>query len=282
MVLGDARSRCPGGHVESGCRRAMVYPRRRGGSRCGDRSLVAHRLRVLHSGPRSDASTSGTRSRGAACARLDRQHHLFHCEREPEDGRNASHSRSESVWSGVVSRLWIPAVLAVAVIAGTVADQPRDREPMIAGDYVVLSGDFHLHSGLTSGGSMTPWGLVGEALRQDLDVIAITGHNEAWGGRIARAFSRVAASPIVLVGEEVTSATQDLIAVGIQSTISPHLPLIDQIAEIHRQGRRGDRGASARAFSPGVHRHWRSQRDRWHRGLPCRHVRAAARRRRTD
>ena len=133
-------------------------------------------------------------------------------------------------------RLWIPAILAVALVAGTVADRPHDREPIVAGDYVVLSGDFHLHSGLTSGGSMTPWGLVGEALRQDLDVIAITGHNEAWGGRVARAFSRVAASPIVLVGEEVTSATQDLIAVGIQSTVSPHLPLIDQIAEIHRQG----------------------------------------------
>jgi predicted metal-dependent phosphoesterase TrpH len=135
-----------------------------------------------------------------------------------------------------MKRPWLPAVLVVALVAGTVADRPRDRAPMITGDYVVLSGDFHLHSGLTSGGSMTPWGLVGEALRQDLDVIAITGHNETWGGRVARAFSRVAASPIVLVGEEVTSAAQDLIAVGIKSTISPDLPLIDQIAEIHRQG----------------------------------------------
>jgi hypothetical protein len=122
------------------------------------------------------------------------------------------------------------------MVAGTVADRPRDREPLTVGDYVVLSGDFHVHSGLTSGGTMTPWGLVGEALRQDLDVVAITGHNEAWGGRAARTFSHFVAGPIVLAGEEITSATQDLIAVGIQSTVSPYLPLVEQIAEIHRQG----------------------------------------------
>ena len=135
-----------------------------------------------------------------------------------------------------MKRWWIPAALTVAMISGTVADRPRDREPITVGDYVVLSGDFHLHSGLTSGGTMTPWGLVGEALRQDLDVVAITGHNEAWGGRAARTFSHFVDGPIVLAGEEVTSATQDLIAVGIHSTVSPHLPLVDQIAEIHRQG----------------------------------------------
>ena len=135
-----------------------------------------------------------------------------------------------------MSQWLIPALLAVALIAGTIADRPRDREPLISGDDFVLSGDFHVHSGLTSGGTMTPWGLVNEAMRQDLDVVAITGHNEAWGGRAARMFSRFVAGPIVLAGEEVTSATQDLIAVGIQSTVSPYLPLAEQIAEIHRQG----------------------------------------------
>jgi predicted metal-dependent phosphoesterase TrpH len=124
----------------------------------------------------------------------------------------------------------------ISLAAGTVADRPHDREPTMAGDDIVLSGDFHLHSGLTSGGSMTPWGLVGEALRQDLDVIAITGHNEAWGGRVARAFSRIAAGPIVLTGEEITSATQDLIAIGIHSTVPPGISLPDQISAIHRQG----------------------------------------------
>lgn len=133
-------------------------------------------------------------------------------------------------------RWWITAALFLALIVGTVADRPRDHEPMTAGEYVVLSGDFHLHSGLTSGGTMTPWGLVGEAIRQDLDVVAITGHNEAWGGRAARTFSHFVDGPIVLAGEEITSATQDLIAVGLQSTVSPDLPLVDQIAEVHRQG----------------------------------------------
>ncbi len=154
----------------------------------------------------------------------------------PKISFDASKRGSESLRSATMTRWWIPAALVIALIAGTLADRPRDREPMTAGDYVVLSGDFHLHSGLTSGGTMTPWGLVGEAMRQDLDVVAITGHNEAWGGRTARTFSHFVAGPIVLAGEEVTSATQDLIAVGIESTVSPSLPLVDQIAEIHRQG----------------------------------------------
>jgi hypothetical protein len=40
----------------------------------------------------------------------------------------------------------------------------------------------------------------------------------------------------VLVGEEVTSRTQDLIAVGIQNTVSPFLSLREQIDAIHAQG----------------------------------------------
>ena len=135
-----------------------------------------------------------------------------------------------------MSRWWIPACLLGALVAGTIADRPVDRLPVTAGDYIVLSGDFHTHGGVMGGGAMTPWGLVGEAQRQDLDVVAITDHNATWGGRAARTFSRFVAGPIVLAGEEVTSTTQDLIAVGIQSTVSPYLSLRDQIAEIHRQG----------------------------------------------
>jgi hypothetical protein len=135
-----------------------------------------------------------------------------------------------------MSRLWILAAFAIALVAGTVADRPQDREPLVIGDYRVLSADLHIHSAAGSGGIMTPWGLVGEARRQDLDVIAVTDHNLAWGGRVARAFSRLVPGPIVLAGEEVTSQSQDLIAVGIESTISPSLPLREQIAEVHRQG----------------------------------------------
>lgn len=133
-------------------------------------------------------------------------------------------------------RLWIPAAVLLAITAGTVADRRPVRAPVAAGEYQVLSADLHLHSGLGSGGTLTPWGLVNEALRQGLDVVALTGHNETWDGRVARAFSRLAGGPLVLTGEEITSATQDLVAVGVRETISPSLPLRAQIEEIHRQG----------------------------------------------
>jgi predicted metal-dependent phosphoesterase TrpH len=125
---------------------------------------------------------------------------------------------------------------AVALVAGTIADRPLDRRPLLAGDFQVLSGDLHIHSAMWSGGTMTPWGLVGEARQRGLDVVAITDHNTVWGARAARAFSRFVPGPIVLAGEEVTSPSQDLIALGIQTSISPYLPLIEQIADVHRQG----------------------------------------------
>ncbi|HTM04181.1 MAG TPA: hypothetical protein VL173_11795 [Vicinamibacterales bacterium] len=136
----------------------------------------------------------------------------------------------------VPGRVWIPLALLASLIAGTIADRPEPSPAIQIGGYRVLSADFHLHSGLWSGGTLTPWGLVLEAERQGLDVIALTAHNETADARVARAFSRIAGGPVVLIGEEVTSATQDLIAIHIDSTISPKLSLPDQIEEVHRQG----------------------------------------------
>ena len=134
------------------------------------------------------------------------------------------------------ARIWIPVAFLLSILAGTIADTPPDRSPIYAGGYRVLAGDFHLHSGLGGGGTLTPWGLVTQAQRQELDVVALTGHNTTWDAHAAHAFSRIASGPIVLMGEEITSKTQDLIAVGIETSISPALPLTEQIAEIHRQG----------------------------------------------
>jgi hypothetical protein len=129
------------------------------------------------------------------------------------------------------------ALLLAGVSAGTLADAPPDRPALFLGGYQVLAADFHLHSSMWSSGTLTPWGLVLEAQRQRLDVIGVTGHNETFDAKIARGFARLVDNgPLVLVGEEVISKTQDLIAVGIESTVSPWLPLVDQIAEVHRQG----------------------------------------------
>jgi hypothetical protein len=138
--------------------------------------------------------------------------------------------------AAMMRQMWMPALLLVSIAAGTYADRPADRVPLVIGGYRVLAADFHLHPGLGSGGSLTPWGLVTEAQRQDLDVIAITGHNTTWDARVARGFSHLVDGPVVLTGEEVTSRTQDLVAVGIEEPVSPALPLRDQVEAIHRQG----------------------------------------------
>ena len=132
--------------------------------------------------------------------------------------------------------IWIFVAVLASIATGTFADRLPERRTLTVGGYQVLSADLHLHSGLGSGGSLTPWGLVTEAQRQALDVIALTGHNETWDAHVAHAFTRLVDGPIVLVGEEITSKTQDLIAVGIHDTIAPALPLREQIADIHRQG----------------------------------------------
>ena len=136
-----------------------------------------------------------------------------------------------------VTRLgWIPLAILVSLLTGTLADRAVPTRVWTAGGYRILSADLHVHSGLWGGATMTPWGLVLEARRQGLDVVALTSHNEILDGRLAAVFSERMAGPIVLVGQEITSATQDLIAIGITSTIAPELPLAAQVTEVHRQG----------------------------------------------
>ena len=128
-------------------------------------------------------------------------------------------------------------LLALGILAGTIADRPAARRIRMAGDYRILAVDFHTHSSMWSDGALTPWGLVLEAGRAGLDAIAITGHDEVWDGRVGRAFSRLVGGPTVLVGEEVLSEPHyHLIAVGIARRVSFRQRAADAIDEVHRQG----------------------------------------------
>jgi len=131
----------------------------------------------------------------------------------------------------------LSAALLLAGIAGGVLYDPTPARPEIhRGGYRVLEGDFHVHTTL-SDGSLTPLGVVRQAERRGLDVIALTEHNSARPGAIARGWAhfRGGDTPIVLQGEEITSKHFHLIAVGIHDTVSPSQPLEDVIAEVHRQ-----------------------------------------------
>jgi hypothetical protein len=127
-------------------------------------------------------------------------------------------------------------LLALAIVAGTLADRPRPNPPLTLGGYRVLAVDFHTHSSMWSDGAQTPWGLVLEAGRQGLDAIAITAHNETWDAKLGQRFSRLIGGPLVLVGEEVVLPDHHIIAAGISNTIEFRQSAADTIDDIHAQG----------------------------------------------
>jgi hypothetical protein len=128
------------------------------------------------------------------------------------------------------------ALIAIAILIGTIGERPRTHDPITLGGYRVLAADFHTHSSTWSDGALTPWGLVIEARYQGLDAIAITGHRQTLDAKWGRWFSEWIGGPIVLVGEEIPEIPHHVIAVGIHSTVDSALPIAEQIAEIHRQG----------------------------------------------
>ncbi len=136
-----------------------------------------------------------------------------------------------------VSRAWLASAgLLVIGLVGGVAFDPVPARPVVhRGGFRVLDGDFHVHTTF-SDGSLTPLGVVRQAERRGLDVIALTEHNSALPGRIAREWARLRGGPIVLQGQEVTTKAFHLIAVGVHDTISPYQSARGVIADIHAQG----------------------------------------------
>ena len=128
------------------------------------------------------------------------------------------------------------ALIAGAMIVGTIGDRPRERETITLAGYRVLAADFHTHSSTWSDGSVTPFGMVVDAQYQGLDAIAITGHRQTLDAKWGRWFSEKIGGPIVLVGEEIPEIPHHVIAVGIHTTVDSALPIAEQVDEIHRQG----------------------------------------------
>jgi hypothetical protein len=138
------------------------------------------------------------------------------------------------------SRALSPAFLVASALfaAGTIGglafdDVPARPEARRAG-YRVLEGDFHTHTGW-SDGSLSPLGIVRQANRRGLDVVALTEHNTVLPSQAARIYSHVFGGPLVITGEEVTTARFHVIALGIESTVSPNQELEGVIADIHAQ-----------------------------------------------
>jgi predicted metal-dependent phosphoesterase TrpH len=142
-------------------------------------------------------------------------------------------------------------LLVMAFVAGTAADRAPVRAPILLGGYRVLAADFHAHSSMWSDGALTPFGLVLEAERQGLDVIAITGHNEVWDSKVGRWYAERIGGPIVLTGQEIITHWHHVIAVGIDRVVDWRLSVDDQIDDVHRQGGVAIAAHPVRSFSPG-------------------------------
>ena len=141
------------------------------------------------------------------------------------------------------------ALAGAGLVAGTASDVLPDRPPLRRAGYVVLQADLHVHAFLGDG-VLWPWDLAFEARRRGLDVIAITNHNQVVAARIGRFFANRMATPLVLIGEEITAPDYHLIALGIDEAVSGDRPLEGAIADIHSQGGAAIAAHPTRAFWP--------------------------------
>ncbi len=97
--------------------------------------------------------------------------------------------------------------------------------------------DFHVHSSIGDGIN-SPFEIVDYVEHHtDLNVIAITDHDQIKGGIIAREYALKKNYEInVIIGEEVSTLSGHLIGLFIKKRIKRYTKLIDTIKDIHGQG----------------------------------------------
>ena len=152
-----------------------------------------------------------------------------------------------------------------AVAAGSLMDHGRGGAPPVAP--TVLAGDFHVH-GMPGDGALPVWEIQREAVRRGLDVIAVTNHNDNRSFRLAQAIGQLDPYPIVIPGQELTTAGFHVAAIGVRTIVDPYLPAHEAIVRIHAQGgvaiaahpmarswRESDRKRCARSMGP----RWRTR-----------------------
>ena len=153
-----------------------------------------------------------------------------------------------------LARVGAATLFIVGVIIGTVIDQRAPATPTAVGEYVVLAGDFHVHS-FGGDGVLPPWALRREAARVGLDVVAVTNHNQTFAARFARWVAGESDGPMIIVGEEITGRNYHLIAAGIETPVSWNQHAASAVEDTQRQG------GVAIAAHP-VERYWEGLDDR--------------------
>jgi hypothetical protein len=130
------------------------------------------------------------------------------------------------------AKLYAAAVFALSVAAGTLLDStPAASSPRDG----ILAADLHVHP-YPGDGSLPLWELRHEARRRGLDVIALSGHNNRFGLDLGRAIAEDADGPIVIPGQEITTQSYHMVALGTDRLVDWRLRAVDAIAAIHAQG----------------------------------------------
>ncbi|MCC7168717.1 MAG: hypothetical protein IT565_14220, partial [Rhodospirillales bacterium] len=97
--------------------------------------------------------------------------------------------------------------------------------------------DLHIHTQASDGTASIPEILHHVETRTDLDVIAITDHDDARGAFLAREVHAQAPYHFELItGAEVTTLHGHLLALFIEDPVRSFRPLEETVAAIHRQG----------------------------------------------
>ena len=126
-------------------------------------------------------------------------------------------------------------LVLLGIIVGSLSDSVPSRARNERSGYEIIEADFHMHSRFGDG-ILSPFSLVLQARRQGLVAIAITDHNQIFGARCARWFSKLIGGPTVLIGEEITAPSFHMIGVGLTERVTWRQSAAEAIAEIHRQG----------------------------------------------
>ncbi|HEX6463479.1 MAG TPA: CehA/McbA family metallohydrolase [Vicinamibacterales bacterium] len=130
---------------------------------------------------------------------------------------------------------WI--LFAAGLLLGAAADRVPSRTPPMRGGYLVLAGDFHVHS-FPGDGALPPWEIAHEAQRRRLDVVALTNHNATLSWRLGRLLNSNAGTSGVLLlpGDEVTSVGFHMAAVGFDRPVPWRGSIEDVAAAVHGRG----------------------------------------------
>ena len=125
-------------------------------------------------------------------------------------------------------------LLAGGLTLGSFTDSSVERPPLTVNGTAILTADLHVHA-FPGDGVLPAWQLRREAKRRGIDVIAITNHNQS----LAASFPSGGTDgelPLVIPGQEITTPTFHMAAVGVRRVVDWRLPLRQAIDAVHAQG----------------------------------------------